>query len=193
MLYVISHFGIIGARARVGYNNTIVVTKPKTPKKFVLSLAEKSRFVAVGIVNTATDFVLMNLLIAFVGLPLYGANLISAFVAMCLSFVLNKNFVFEKKSRAGVRDFFTFMGVTLLSIWGVQTLVIFLLTQQFPQPLFTIADAIHSTGLTQSLTIEFIVNNMTKIIATVASLVWNFLFYKHVVFANKPEKGSHEH
>jgi len=158
----------------------------------VVSLAEKGRFVIVGAINTATDFTVLNLLLSFTGLPLYGANLISAFVAMCVSFVLNKNFVFRKGAKSDPREFFTFMGVTLLSIWGVQTLVIFLLTQQFPQPLFTIADAVHSTGLAQSFSIEFIVNNTTKIIATFASLVWNYLFYKYVVFAPKTVKASHE-
>lgn len=170
-----------------------MATKTKSPKKVSLSLAEKGRFVVVGVINTATDFVLLNLLVSFASLPLYGANLISAFLAMCVSFILNKNFVFRKGTQADPREFFTFIGVTLLSIWGVQTLVIFLLTQQFPQPLFTIADAVHSTGLAQSFSIEFIVNNMTKIIATAASLVWNYLFYKYVVFAPKnAKKGSHE-
>lgn len=158
-----------------------------------LSLAEKGRFIIVGVINTATDFILMNLLVSFAALPLYGANLISAFVAMCVSFVLNKNFVFRKGAQTDPREFFTFIGVTLLSIWGVQTLVIFLLTQQFPQPLFTIADAVHSAGLAQSFSIEFIVNNVTKIIATFASLIWNYLFYKYIVFAPKTvKKASHE-
>lgn len=165
-----------------------MTTKTQTPKKLFLSLAEKGRFVVVGVINTATDFILLNILVSIFALPLYGANLISAFVAMCVSFMLNKNFVFRKDSQSDPRTFFTFIGVTLLSIWGVQTLVIFLLTQQFPQPLFTIADAAHSVGLAQSFSIEFIVNNMTKIIATVASLVWNYLFYKYVVFAPKTVK-----
>lgn len=170
-----------------------MTTKTHTLKTFFLSLAEKGRFVVVGIINTTTDFVLLNLLVSFAGLPLYGANLISAFVAMCVSFILNKNFVFQKSAKADIREFFTFIGVTLLSIWGVQTLIIFLLTQQFPQPLFTIADAVHSTGLAQSFSVEFIVNNMTKIIATVASLIWNYLFYKYVVFAPKTvKKATHE-
>ncbi|HVI68949.1 MAG TPA: GtrA family protein [Magnetospirillaceae bacterium] len=170
-----------------------MATKTQSPKNIFLSLAEKGRFVVVGIINTATDFVLLNLLVSFAGLPLYGANFISAFIAMCVSFVLNKNFVFHENSRADAREFFTFIGVTLLSIWGVQTLVIFLLTQQFPQPLVTIADAVHSTGLAQSFSIEFIVNNTTKIIATVASLIWNYLFYKYVVFTPKNlKKAAHE-
>lgn len=151
-------------------------------------MAEKGRFVLVGVVNTGVDFLLLNLLVSFVGLPLYGANLISAFAAMCLSFVLNKNFVFHENKRATAREFFTFIGVTLLSIWGVQTLVIFLLTQQFPEPLFTIADAVHNTGLTQSLSSTFISNNLAKIIATLASLVWNYVFYKYVVFAPSKSK-----
>ncbi len=174
----------------VGYNITNMATKTQNLKKLLLSLAEKGRFVVVGIINTATDFILLNLLLSFTGLPLYGANLISAFVAMCVSFVLNRNFVFQKGAKADVREFFTFMGVTLLSIWGVQTLIIFLLTQQFPQPLVTIADAVHATGLAQSISLEFIVNNMTKIIATAASLIWNYLFYKYVVFAPKTVKKA---
>lgn len=170
-----------------------MATKIQTPKKLFLSLAEKGRFVVVGIINTSTDFLLLNLLVSFAGLPLYGANLISAFIAMCVSFMLNRSFVFQKGTKSDLREFFTFIGVTLLSIWGVQTIIIFLLTQQFPQPLFTIADAVHSTGLAQSFSIEFIVNNMTKIIATVASLIWNYLFYKYVVFAPKTvNKATHE-
>ena len=170
-----------------------MVSKTNIPKKAGLSLAEKGRFVIVGVINTATDFILLNILVGFAGLPLYGANLLSAFVAMCVSFMLNKNFVFRKGTQSDLRQFFTFVGVTLLSIWGVQTLVIFLLTQQFPQPLSTIAHAVQSVGLAQSFSVEFIVNNMTKIIATLASLIWNYLFYKYVVFTPKTiKKANHE-
>jgi putative flippase GtrA len=177
----------------VGYNITNMATKTENPKKLFLSLAEKGRFVVVGIINTTTDLVILNVLVNLAGLPLYGANLISTFIAMCVSFVLNRSFVFQKGEKADMRQFFTFIGVTLLSIWGVQTLIIFLLTQQFPQPLFTIADVVHSTGLAQSFSVEFIVNNITKIIATVASLIWNYLFYKYVVFAPKTvKKATHE-
>lgn len=164
----------------------------KSTKALLVSLAEKGRFVLVGITNTGVDFILLNLLVTFFALPLYGANLISAFVAMCISFLLNKTFVFNEKGKATVKEFFTFIGVTLLSIWGVQTLVIFLITQQFPQPLFTIADAVHDNGLTSSFSVEFIRNNLAKIVATGASLVWNYLFYKYVVFS-KPNKKVTAH
>lgn len=169
------------------------MSQKQSTKALLLSLAEKGRFVIVGFVNTGFDFLLLNIFVAFAGLPLYGANLISAFAAMCLSFVLNKTFVFHEKGRADVREFFTFIGVTLLSIWGVQTIVIFLITQQFPLPLFTIADAVHDTGVAGSFSLDFIRNNLAKIVATVASLVWNYVFYKYVVFAPRTKKGaSHE-
>lgn len=170
----------------------------KSAKNIVLSLAEKARFVVVGLINTGVDLLVLNLIVSFIGLPLYGANLISAFAAMCLSFVLNKNFVFHEKGHATVRDFFTFIGVTLIGIWGVQTLVIFLLTQQFPQPLYTIADVVYYhvdyNGFV-GLSIDFIRNNIAKIVATVASLVWNYLFYKYIVFAPQKvtaKKATHE-
>ncbi|HEU5187796.1 MAG TPA: GtrA family protein, partial [Candidatus Saccharimonadales bacterium] len=140
----------------------------------------------VGVINTGIDFLLLNLLVTFMALPLYSANLISAFTAMCISFVLNKTFVFHEKGQASARGFFTFIGVTLLSIWGVQTVVIFILTQQFPQPLFTIADVVQQNGLAGSFSLEFIRNNLAKFVATLASLVWNYVFYKYIVFA--PQK-----
>jgi len=166
----------------------------KSARALLLSLAEKSRFVAVGVFNTGFDFLLLNILVSFVGLPLQGANFISAFAAMCLSFILNKKFVFNGKGMFNAKEFFTFVGITLLGIWGVQGVVIFLLTQQFPQPLSTIADTIHANGIASSFSIDFIRNNIAKVVATVASLVWNYIFYKYVVFlpSKVTKKAAHD-
>lgn len=167
-----------------------MIKQSKDAARFLRSLGEKGRFIVVGFINTATDFSVLNFLVFAFGVPLYGANLISTFLAMSLSLVLNKRFVFKQGARISLREFFTFIGVTLVGLWGVQTVVIFLLVQQFPLPLSTIAATIHDSSFMNTPSIDFIVNNGAKVLATGASLVWNYLLYKYVVFDVPKPKGE---
>lgn len=163
-------------------------TKTATSRRRASPWTEKARFVLVGCINTAIDFIVFNVLLAFLGQSIYLANILSTLTAMIASVFLNKGFVFKQGFKVSARETTLFMAVTLTSLWGVQNLVIFLLTHQFPEPLNTIAHTIHGYGTTEFFSVSFLRDNGAKVAATVVSLMWNFVFYKYVVFKKSQVK-----
>lgn len=143
------------------------------------SLLEKLRFALVGAMNTLVDFGIFNTLIFTAHLPIIAANLTSTFAAMCLSLALNKYFVFQDKEPLTGKKFVLFIGITLVSIWLIQSCVIALLNGAFGVPLHAAAQTLHElTGFNE----KFFADNIAKVFATFASLVWNYYFYKRLVF-----------
>ncbi len=139
----------------------------KTGKK--LASSQKVRFGAVGIINTTVDFVTLNVLVAFFGVPLIPSNIVSTSVAMATSFTLNKKAVFGNSDGNKLRQLFLFMLVTLGGVWLVQTTVLTLVYHLLePTHLHTI-----------------VLLNIGKIIGICVGLIWNWLWYSRVVFKQK--------
>jgi len=127
--------------------------------------AEKIRFIIVGGTNTAIDFIILFGL-TFLGVDKIVANFFSTGVALIFSFFANKTFTFKDKSENAKKQFVLFLVITLFGLWIIQPLVIW--------------------GMT-SLLEPFITNEtinlfIAKLVATVASLIWNYLFYSRFVF-----------
>lgn len=132
---------------------------------------QKLRFILVGICNTTIDFTVLFGLKAL-GLPVVSANIISTTAAFCFSFFANKKYTFKGNTGNLKRQIPLFILVTLIGLWGVQTLVIFFVTHL----------------LASSTLNEGVILLIAKIIATAASLVWNYIFYSRVIFKDKHEK-----
>ena len=104
------------------------------------------------------------------------ANIISTATAFCFSFFANKKYTFRESGGGSIKKQIPlFIVVTLTGLWGVQTIVITIAT-----PL------ISSFGLGGGITLV-----LAKVIATMASLVWNYIFYSRIVFKtsddNRPQ------
>lgn len=130
------------------------------------------RFGAIGAGNTVLDFVLLFVL-RNASLPVIGANIISTGVTFVISFFANKKYTFHStnSSRHQIqREMILFTIVTLVGLWVVQGTLI------------TILEPI-ARRLTDTNTALFI----AKAIATAASMTWNFVWYKMVVFTDKKE------
>ena len=134
--------------------------------------AEKIRFGIVGLANTALDFIILFTLTAF-GLDKIVANYASTTVAFVFSFFINRSFTFKSKDRNIRRQFILFVVVTLIGLWIIQPLVI----------------AGASWLLASSMLAEPVILFIAKVIATVASLIWNYLFYSRLVFKSSPERS----
>lgn len=132
---------------------------------------QKLRFILVGICNTIIDFTILFTLKAL-GLPAISANIISTTAAFCFSFSANKKYTFKGNSGELKKQIPLFIIVTLAGLWGVQTGVIFLVSHLL-------------AGSTLS---DEVVLLIAKIVATAASLVWNYTFYSRIVFKDKDEK-----
>lgn len=127
--------------------------------------SQKANFVIVGGINTAIDFGLLFSLKAL-GLPAIPANIISTFAAFCFSFFANKKYTFKTKQTNIKREIILFTVVTLFGLWVLQTVVIQLITI-----------LLAGVGLNDTVVLF-----VAKILATVTSLVWNYVMYSRVVF-----------
>ena len=139
----------------------------KTLKKH----AEKARFVVVGGANTALDFFILFLL-TFMGVDKFVANYFSTGIALIFSFFANKSFTFKDTSKSAKKQFALFLIITLIGLWVIQPLIIWGVT---------VLLAPYSTNEAANLFIA-------KLVATVASLTWNYLLYSRVVFKKTEEK-----
>jgi len=135
--------------------------------------ADKLRFAIVGGVNTALDFSILFILTMLFNVPKELANFISTFVAFLFSFFANKKYAFKSTSKNLKKQFLLFTIVTLFGLWVIQTIIIAAIT-----PMFT------NIGINKPAALL-----ISKLLATVASLIWNYTLYSKVVF-KKPKSFS---
>lgn len=123
------------------------------------------RFLVVGGANTALDFGLLFIL-NHLGLPALIANIISTGCAFIFSFFANKKYTFSGGSDNIRREMVLFVVVTLFGLWAIQTCII------------AAAKPILVPILGSSESALFV----AKLIATVASMTWNYVLYIKLVF-----------
>lgn len=134
----------------------------------------KFRFVLVGGANTAIDFGTLFILRAL-GLPAISANVISTTLAFCFSFFANKNYTFKSNSSNVKRELLLFVIVTLFGLWVIQSGLIALLLP-----------VVAPLGFSEDITLL-----VAKVLATLASLTWNYLMYSRVVFKRPTDDNHH--
>lgn len=133
--------------------------------------AEKIRFGIVGAANTALDFAILFILVAL-GLDKIPANYISTGVSFIFSFFVNKSFTFKATGGNAKKQFLLFISITIVGLWIIQPLIIGGL----------------STVLTSTHWASGLILFVAKIIATFASLIWNYIFYSRIVFKKVEDK-----
>lgn len=121
------------------------------------------RFILVGVLNTGIDFVVLFTLTK-AGMPLIFANMISTSCALAFSFFVNRSFTFGSSGNKYIQGA-KFMLVTLTALWVLQPVILLLGTMMLTP---TTGEDISLLG--------------AKVVATVASMVWNYLFYDRYVF-----------
>ncbi len=138
--------------------------------------AQLGKFGTVGILNTAIDFGVLNLLSKALGITagfiLGGVNMPGFAIAVVNSYFLNKLWVFRDRQHGEslMRDFPGFFAVTFIGVALNSGLIIVLTTYA---PLLS--------GVAPSLRL-----NLAKASATLVTLIWNFLGYKLIVFRAPP-------
>ena len=127
---------------------------------------DKLRFIIVGSGNTILDISILLCLTTSFSVSKEVANIISTSVSFLFSFFMNRAYTFRSKSPNIKKQFILFAIVTLFGLWVIQTFIITMLT-----PLFI------SMGMSEHLALL-----SSKLIATTASLTWNYILYAIVVF-----------
>lgn len=125
-------------------------------------------FAAIGGLNTILDFVILFGLTSL-GISSLIANIFSTGITFINSFGLNKKITFKsvsKNKKELVREMALFIIVTLFGLWVIQGVIIFLTLPFFE-------------NILKNPRISLLIS---KLIATIFSLIWNFILYKKVVF-----------
>lgn len=143
---------------------------------------QQVRFLIAGSLNTLLDFVILNALTLAFGLPVLVANTISVVIGITVSYMLQHFFVFRYPHRVSVAKFVEFFLLTGFSSLVLQNLIIFgfenFFNTSFGNSLLLLPteEGRHVLGL-----------NFAKAIAVLIGLVWNFLFYRFVIFREPKE------
>jgi len=127
--------------------------------------AEKIRFIIVGGLNTAIDFVILFALVSL-GLPTIASNFISTSIAITFSFFANKKFTFKGTNNSNSRQVVLFLIITIFGMWVIQPIII---------------ESIKLI-LGSAVANKYIILLIGKILATIVTLIWNYLMYRRFVF-----------
>lgn len=149
---------------------------------------EVARFGLVGVINTLVDYVLFIAFTIVFGIPLsrvWLAKYPSSAIAMIISYVLNRRFVFRSRQPAVRAEALRFFSTTVVGIFVIQNLLTQFLAsdfQWFGEQAFRVLGPL---GLTESFTIKTVAFGL----ATIASLTWNFVTYKYWAFRQADEEA----
>jgi putative flippase GtrA len=146
-----------------------------------------NRFIAVGITNTAVDFLILNFLVFAFGLNKIVANSISVSIALLVSYTLNHHFVFRYKGKDYAKRLILFLAITTFGLFIIQNLVIYILVNPFTLPADIAITIINGIGI-HNFSDEFITLNFAKAAASGVTMVWNYIMYKNFVFKEETKE-----
>lgn len=140
-------------------------------------LGQIYRFIIVGLLNTAIDFIVFNLLISLSGVRtgpgLLFINATAVFVAIVNSYILNRTWTFKSSDPNYTAQLPRFLIASLTGMF-INTVTVGLL----------------SLMLLPGTAPSYLVLNAIKLFASILSVSWNFISYRYWVF--KKEKPAVE-
>ncbi len=153
----------------------------------ILALASEvgtvGKFVSVGLFNTLLDFGLFNLLTSkSIKFSKLKANTCSTTVTMIVSFILQRSLVFGSGGGSPLIQALKFFAVTAFGLYILQNGVIQLFTKTWKWPARWVKVILQTLRLKKFMSEDFVLKNGAKVAATLASLSWNYLMYKRIVF-----------
>lgn len=148
------------------------------------------KFAVVGVINTVIDVAVLNFLVLVIGfraqiqiLGIYFlvANFISVTIAMINSYFMNKYWTFQSKEKKNaVEEALKFFFITIIGMYIINQLVFNFFNTYWLWPTHLVVNIVHFIRI-YSLD-NFVSLNFAKVLAILASLTWNFIFYKLWVF-----------
>lgn len=139
-------------------------------------------FSIIGIFNTFFDIALY-FVIYNASKSIIIANLLATSAALVGSYLLNSKLTFKTKQWTA-KSFIGFVVVTVFGLWVLQTAAIYGLThllKSVPENLWQHLGSFETSAKTL----------IPKLLATVITFVWNYLWYNKVIFKNEhPEQNA---
>jgi putative flippase GtrA len=143
-----------------------------------------ARFALVGASNTLLNFLILNAMFYGFGQNKIVANIIATSCALVYSFFLNRRFVFAHTGHWRTA-FIKFVGVTAIGTLLLNNAVyIYMLHVIDGAPSYFLAAVLAHIGLPFGA--DFVHINLSAVVATLFSMVWNYLGYRMVVFRKEP-------
>jgi putative flippase GtrA len=150
--------------------------------------AQFSRFAVVGVWNTLLDYGLFIGLTKIFSIPLdwvWTAKAASGAVAIVNSYLLNRTWVFRGQGRI-VREGSTFIAAAVFGVYAIQTPLTHLFSSVIPEVGMRMFDLVNTLGISDAfpniVTEPFMIKTTAFAIASVATMTWNFLAYRYLVF-----------
>lgn len=145
------------------------------------------KFFLVGVVSTAFDYLLLNILAIMAGLPLLLANSIAAPFSSFLSYKLNKKVVFEDRMHGRRKTLLLYVAIIGFGILIIQNSLLFILergiAQTIAQSVMPLLDVVRLGSLSEST----VAINIAKIGASLLAALWNFFMLRRFVFVTKED------
>ena len=149
------------------------------------SIKQAIRFCLVGILNTAVDYVVFYVFLAFLNADKSVSQIFATAFAMCVSYIVNKNWTFGEKGRASKRQIAKFIATNLISMCCTIVFMNFfhdvIHIHEWANSLLKFADI--SFRLDGDIGVMF-----CKIAASCLSFVVNFVGNKFWVFNTRPQE-----
>lgn len=143
------------------------------------------RYIVFGAFSTAVDFAMLNLLEYILNVPGLIANTISLTVGLAVSYGISERLVFRNNGaqpwrHSRRRQIVYFVLITLVGVYGLQS-GLFALLGEYPLAQQTIANFI--APILGHVKFNILEANVMKLLATIATAVWNFVLSRQLVFA----------
>ncbi len=139
-------------------------------------------FCIVGVALTAVDFMLFRWVHESARWNRYATNILSTSVAIVISLLANWYLVFRPEQFLQGSMVLRFLLVTLISAWGIQNAILFVLAKWLAiDPLFQrlLAASARLPGKSNAMLTSL---GMHKLAAVSCGLMWNFCWYRWWVF-----------
>ena len=133
-------------------------------------IGQMMRFILVGVLNTAVDFGVLNLLVQLFHWAVLPANVVSFSLAVINSYFFTKYWTFRDKSGKSFQQFGGFVAVNLIGL-GISTLIL-----EYGLPV----SEIYWVGLAFGWRY-----NIVKVVSVFIVWAWNFLTYKFIIFGQR--------
>lgn len=142
------------------------------------------RFGIVGVGNTLFNFLILNFSFFVLGLNKFAASIVATMCAVALSFLLNRKFVFGHHDPKVHTQAIRFVLVTLTGVLLVQNLVYASLLHILQDNTQNLSEGIKNiTGI--FLNKDFIQINTSNLVASLATMIWNYNGYRLLVFKSR--------
>lgn len=145
------------------------------------SIKQAIRFSAVGLLNTAVDYIVFYIVLVFLNVDKSIAQICATACAMCVSYIVNKNWTFHKKGKAPKRQIVKFIITNLVSMGCT---IIFM---------NVFHDVLHIhlwlNNVLKTMKVSYVLDGdmgvmFCKIVASLLSFVINFIGNKFWVFTD---------